>query len=174
MIDESDHLGRRDEPCAGNEPIDRLLPGAHHLPAEDRSVLLEAFARLVHPTALVVAVYLFLVGLHHPGGGFAAGLVVGLGLLLRRVAGGARDLGATARANPGILLGAGLALAAGYGIAGLVLSGDLLHGTVLHLKLPLLGSHALPTSMVFDLGVLLITVGVVLDVLRTLGEEDSR
>lgn len=174
MIDESDNPGGRAEPCAGNEPIDRLLPGAHHLPAEDRSVLLEAFARLVHPTVLVVAAYLFLVGLHHPGGGFAAGLVVGLGLLLRRVAGGPHDLGATARAKPGVLLGAGLALAAGYGIAGLVLGGDLLHGTVLHLDPPLLPAYALPTSMVFELGVLLITVGVVLDVLRTLGEEDSR
>lgn len=174
MIDESDHPGDPGDPQAGNEPLDRLLPGAHHLDADDRSLLLEAFARLVHPTALVVAAYLFVVGLHHPGGGFAAGLVVGLGLLLRRVAGGPRDLGAAARANPGILLGAGLALAAGYGIAGIVLRGDLLHGTVLHLDLPLLPSHELPTSMVFEIGILLITVGVVLDILRTLGAEDDR
>ena len=47
---------------------------------------------------LVVATYLLLVGLHRPGGGFAAGLVAGLALVLRRVAAGPHELGEAALA----------------------------------------------------------------------------
>ena len=155
----------------GSGPSDPLLHGARHLEPGRRSLLLQLFTRIVYPTTAVVAVYLLLTGLHHPGGAFAAGLTVGLALLLRRVVGGPRELGAAMPVKPGILLGVGLLIAAGYGVAGLVITGDLLHGTVLHLDPPLLPVYALPTSLIFETGILLITVGVVLDVIRTLGEE---
>lgn len=163
-----------DQRHAVNAPRDELLRGAHRQPADERSLLVEALARVLYPTILLVAAYLLLVGLHEPGGGFAAGLTVGLALLLRRIAGGPHELGAAARIPPGVLLGAGLTLASGYAVAGLVLAGDLLHGTVLHLDLPGLPAHELPTSLVFEIGVALVVTGLVLDILRTLGQESTR
>lgn len=163
----------RRTPDTGGTGGDRLLAGAGGTTEASRSVLLEAMTRVVHPTTLVLAAYLLLVGLHRPGGGFAAGLVIGLGLVLRRIAGGPHELGAATRLPPGVLLGAGLVLASGYALAGLVLSGDLLHGTVLTVALPLLPPHELPTSLVLEIGVLLIVVGLTLDVLRTLGGDPA-
>lgn len=154
-----------------NLPQDEHLAGARHQPETARSALLEAVSRVLYPAILVVATYLLLVGLSAPGGGFVAGLTVGLGLLLRRIAGGPHELGAAVPAPPGVLLGLGLVVSAGYGVAGLLLSGHLLHGTVGHIDVPGLPALELPASLVFEIGVALIVVGLVLDVLRTLGEE---
>ncbi|UMG94983.1 hypothetical protein [Nocardioides sp. TF02-7] len=54
---------------SGEPPQDRLLAGSRYLDPTSRSALLEALARVVHPTTLVIAAYLLLVGLHHPGAG---------------------------------------------------------------------------------------------------------
>ena len=48
---------------------------------------------------VVFSVYVLFVGHDEPGGGFAAGLIVGLALALRYIAGGAFELG---EARPGI------------------------------------------------------------------------
>ncbi|UMG91837.1 NADH-quinone oxidoreductase subunit K [Nocardioides sp. TF02-7] len=93
---------------------------------------------------------------------------------MRRLAGGPYELGTATRFPPGVLLGGGLVVAAGYGVAGLLTSGDLLHGTVVHVELPVLPTYELPTSLVFEVGVLMIVVGLALDVLRTLGGEQEK
>lgn len=149
----------------------RLLAGAEELPPGHRSLLLETATRLLYPSMLLVSVYLLVVGLQSPGGGFAAGLVLGMALLLRRLAGGPRELGTAVAVPPGILLGTGLTVVAGYSLAGIVLSGTFLKSTVLTVHPPLLGAFEVPTSLVFELGMVLIVVGLVLDVLRTLGEQ---
>lgn len=158
--------------AGGGVPRSTLLPGAADQPPGSRSLLLEVVTRVLHPTVLVVAVHLFLVGLYRPGGGFAAGLLVGLGLVLRRLAGGPRDVGAAARLPVGLVLGAGLLLAAGYALAGPLLLGlpplAEAHG---ELHLPLLGTVSWGTSYLLELAIVLVVVGLVTDVLRTLGAE---
>jgi multisubunit Na+/H+ antiporter MnhB subunit len=153
-------------------PRSRLLPAADRQDPADRSLLLEGLARLVHPSILVVAVYLLVVGLHHPGGGFAAGLVAGLGLVLRRLAGGPHELAAATPAPPGVLLGIGLTLVAGYAAAGIVLDEVLLAGMVWSVDAGFLGHVEIPSSLVFELGTALIVVGLTNDVLRTLGADE--
>lgn len=160
-------------PHESSVPRTRLLHSAHRQPDRRRLLLLEALTRGLYPSILVVAVYLLLAGLTRSGGGFAAGLVVGLGLVLRRLAGGPYELGRAAPLPPGLLLGAGLSLCAGYAVAGLVLTGDVLAGGSLTLGPPLVGELHVPSSLLFELGVATIVVGLVLDVLRTLGAEDT-
>lgn len=158
---------------SGRPERHHLLAAAHHQPPERRAILLEVVTRVIHPSVLVVAGYLLLAGLHRPGGGFAAGLVAGLGLVLRRLAGGPWELGAAAPIPPGALLGAGLAVVAGYGLTGVVLAGEFLSGAVRGVELGPLGHLELATSLVFEIGIALIVVGLVLDVLRTLGASDD-
>lgn len=157
---------------AGMVPRGRLLPAADQQPPQRREMLLEAITRVVHPSVLVVAVYLLLVGLHRPGGGFAAGLVAGLGLVLRRLAGGLWELGVVAPWPPGVLLGVGLSTVVGYGIAGALLTGEFLTGQLWHLSFGPLGVLSVPSALVFELGIVLIVLGLVVDVLRTLGAHD--
>ncbi|MFZ2511673.1 MAG: Na+/H+ antiporter subunit A, partial [Gordonia sp. (in: high G+C Gram-positive bacteria)] len=64
------------------------LRGSELTLGKDRSMVLEAATRLVFPTLVVLSLYFFFAGHNAPGGGFAGGLVMGLALVLRYLAGG--------------------------------------------------------------------------------------
>jgi multicomponent Na+:H+ antiporter subunit A len=114
-------------------------------------------------------VYFFFTGHNTPGGGFAGGLTAGLALMLRYLAGGRYEIAETLPLDAGKVLGAGLALSAGMAVGSILLGAPALSSAVITLDLPLLGTLKFVTSLVFDLGVYLIVVGLVLDVLRSLG-----
>ena len=65
-------------------------------------------------------------------------------------------------------------LVAGTGVAGLMLGAEVLQTAILETTLPVLGDVKLVTSLFFDMGVYLIVVGLVLDILRSLGAELDR
>jgi len=69
---------------AGFVPARRPRPPS----AEPRSQFLPLVARLLLPMAVLVSLYLFLRGHNAPGGGFIAGLVLALALILQYVANG--------------------------------------------------------------------------------------
>jgi multicomponent Na+:H+ antiporter subunit A len=150
------------------------LRGGNLLRPGQRSVVLEVVTRLIFHTIIVASVYLLFAGHNVPGGGFAGGLVAGLALVVRYLAGGRYELGEAAPVDAGLLLGLGLLLAGGTGIAGLLLGGDVLQTAILAGTLPLYGDVKLVTSLVFDTGVYLIVLGLVLDILRSLGAELDR
>ncbi len=139
-----------------------------------RSLLLEVVTRMIFHVIVVFSVYVLFVGHDAPGGGFAAGLIVGLALALRYLAGGAYELGEAAPVAPGTLMGTGLLIAAGTAAYGLIAGGDALESTILKATVPVLGDLKFVTSSIFDIGVYLIVIGLVLDVLRSLGAELDR
>ncbi|GAB2688709.1 Na+/H+ antiporter subunit A [Thalassiella azotivora] len=136
-----------------------------------RSVIFEVVTRLVFHTIVLYSLYLLFSGHNNPGGGFAAGLVVGLALAVRYLAGGRDELKAAAPVMPGWLLGTGLFLSAGTGLVSILLGGDVLQSWILQAELPLLGDVKLVTSLFFDVGVYVVVLGLMLDVLRSLGGE---
>jgi multicomponent Na+:H+ antiporter subunit A len=155
--------------------LERLARRTRPGPAvTERTLLLEVVTRLVFPTIMVVSVYFLFAGHNAPGGGFAGGLLAGLALVVRYVAGGRYELGEAAPVEAGTLLGAGLLCAGVSGLGGLVLGGEVLQSAVLEADVPVLGHVKLVTSLLFDVGVYLIVVGLVLDVLRSLGAELDR
>ncbi len=139
-----------------------------------RSVIFEVVTRLLFHTMILYSVYLLVAGHNAPGGGFAAGLVTAIALILRYLAGGRYELGEAAPVQPGLLLGGGLVLAAGVGIVGLLAGGAPLQSVIVDLHVPVVGTIHLVTSVFFDMGVYLVVVGLVLDVLRSLGAEVDR
>ncbi|MEV2275729.1 Na+/H+ antiporter subunit A [Nocardiopsis sp. NPDC049922] len=145
------------------------LAGADALPTERRSVIFEVVSRFLFPVVMVISVYLLLTGHSAVGGGFAGGIVAGLALIVRYLAGGRFELYATAWVQPGALIGAGLALSTGVALAGPLIGGDILSGGSLDLHVPLMGDLHLTTSLVFDTGVYLLVIGLILDILRSLG-----
>ncbi len=152
-------------------PPDRTtwLLGSDLRDPRHRSMVLEATTRLIFPTIVVLSVYFFWAGHNSPGGGFAGGLTMGLGLVLRYLAGGRYELGEALPLEPGRILGAGLAISAGTATASLLLGAPALSSAVFQVTLPLLGDVKLVTALFFDLGIYMIVVGLVLDVLRSLG-----
>lgn len=134
-----------------------------------RSLVLEVATRLIFPLIMVLSFYFFFAGHNTPGGGFAGGLTAGLALVLRYLAGGRYELGEALPLDAGKVLGAGLILSAGTAVTSLLLGAPVLSSAVLQFDLPVLGHVKLVTALFFDLGVYLIVVGLVLDVLRSLG-----
>ncbi|WP_347059128.1 Na+/H+ antiporter subunit A [Blastococcus sp. HT6-30] len=165
---------------ARQEKRSRRAPRRHWLAAsaalapERRSVVLEVVTRILFHSIVVFSVFLLFSGHNQPGGGFAGGLVAGLALVLRYLAGGRYELGEAAPVDPGLLLGIGLLLAGGTGVTGLLLGAEVLETAILETALPVLGDVKLVTSLFFDVGVYLIVVGLVLDILRSLGAELDR
>ena len=144
------------------------------LAPQRRSVIFEVVTRLLFHTMVVVALYLLFAGHNAPGGGFAAGLVVGIALIVRYLAGGRYELGEAAPVHPGLLLGSGLFLSAGVGLVALLGGGEVLQSWIVDIHVPVIGTIHLVTSLFFDVGVFLVVIGLVLDVLRSLGAEIDR
>ncbi|GAA1829730.1 Na+/H+ antiporter subunit A [Agromyces salentinus] len=150
-----------------------LLAGRTISP-QNRSILIEVLVRLLFHPAIVVSVFLLFVGHNAPGGGFAGGLLAGLALVARYLAGGRYELGEAAPVDAGRLLGTGLLLAAGTATASLFFGGAALQSAWFEAEVPVLGTLSIGTSTLFDIGVYLVVVGLVLDILRSLGGEVDR
>ena len=139
-----------------------------------RSILLEVVVRLIFHAVIVLSIYLLFAGHNLPGGGFAGGLVAGLALVARYLAGGRYELSAAVPVGAGAVLGTGIAIAATTALVPLFFGADALTSTYWEASLWLLGEVEFVTSTIFDIGVYLVVVGLVLDVLRSLGAEVDR
>ncbi|MDP3893709.1 Na+/H+ antiporter subunit A [Nocardioides sp.] len=150
------------------------LSASRTLAAERRSIVLEVVTRLLFHTIIVFSIYLLFTGHNNPGGGFAAGMVTGLALVVRYLAGGKYELDEAAPVDAGILIGTGLFLATVSGLAPLLLGGAVLQTAIVDVPLGPFGELHLVSSLGFDVGVYLVVVGLVLDLLRTFGSRIDR
>jgi multicomponent Na+:H+ antiporter subunit A len=130
--------------------------------------LLDRLAGVVVPIALVFAAFLFFAGHNAPGGGFIGGLVAGAALTLEYARGGRDALSRIVPFDPRYLLGVGLLISASTGVVGLV-DGEFLESSTFEVDVALLGTLKTTTALPFDVGVLMVVVGLVLTVLLRLG-----
>ncbi|MFQ4148675.1 Na+/H+ antiporter subunit A [Arthrobacter sp. LAPM80] len=147
------------------------LVAGRTLAPERRSIIIEVVTRLVFHSIIVISIYLLMAGHNGTGGGFAGGLVAGLALTIRYLAGGRFELQEATRISAGTLLGLGLAMAAMTGIIPLFLGGEIFQSAIIAFDLPIFGHVKFVSSTLFDIGVYLVVVGLVVDVLRSLGSE---
>jgi multicomponent Na+:H+ antiporter subunit A len=152
-------------------PRDPWLVAGRTLAPERRSIVFEVVTRLLFHTVIVLSVYLLIAGHNLPGGGFAGGLVAGIALAVRYLAGGRFELAEASPVSAGALLGTGLAIVSLTAAAPLLFGGAVLESYILEFWLPVIGDVKFVTSTIFDIGVYIIVVGLVLDVLRSLGSE---
>lgn len=150
------------------------LVGGTRVRPENRSILLEIVVRVLFHSIIIVSLYVLFAGHNLPGGGFAGGLIAGMALVMRYVAGGRYELGAAAPTDAGRLLGVGMALAVGCAVVPLFFGAAPLTSAFFEVELPVLGHLEFVTSTIFDIGVYLVVIGLVLDVLRSLGAEVDR
>lgn len=153
-----------------------MLPGACPSGTE-RTLLLEMAARVLFPTVLVFSLYLLMEGHYGPGGGFSGGLVAGLAFVLRHIAGGGETVGAFRRVRPPMVIGIGLAIAIATALVPALFGAPVLSSVKIEIPLPLGGKLDIVSSLLLDVGVYLLIIGVVLDLLRSLGsgiERDAR
>ena len=120
------------------------------------SPILRPAVEAISPLALMMAIYLLFAGHNSPGGGFAAGLVIGAVIALRRLA----DLPFPAVAIP--LIAAGITVIALVAAAPLILGNPLLDQSIWKLEVPLIGTVKSGSALPFDIGVTAIVVGLVM------------
>ena len=133
------------------------------------STILQAATRVLMPLLLLLAVFLLLRGHNHPGGGFVGGLVAASSFVLYSIAFGV-DAGRRALGiSPGLLLGSGPLVALLSGLPAVFTGQPFM--TALWTELPF-GSRAVPlgTPLLFDVGVFLAVIGVVLTIVFTLAD----
>ncbi|WP_426997308.1 Na+/H+ antiporter subunit A [Pseudarthrobacter sp. N5] len=150
---------------------DAWLVAGRTMAPERRSIIFEVVTRLIFHSMIIFSIYLLLAGHNLPGGGFAGGLTAGLALTLRYLAGGRFELREATPISAGTLLGVGLATTAASGIVPLLLGGQIFQSAIIELWLPVFGDIKFVTSTIFDIGVYIVVIGLVLDVLRSLGAE---
>ena len=148
---------------------DPFLLAGRTLAPERRSIIFEVVARLLFHSFMMVSLYLLVAGHNAPGGGFAGGLMAGLALTMRYLAGGRYELERATPVNAGWMLGAGLALASLYAVAPVFFGGTVMQSYTFEWDMVVFGHVKFVTAVIFDVGVYLIVIGLVLDILRSLG-----
>ncbi len=144
---------------------------AHGRPwdTDTHPVILATFARLLLPLALLVSFYIFLRGHNLPGGGFIAGLVTAVALIVQHLANGVNWSQTRLSAYTHPWIAAGLIIALLTGLGSWLFGRPFLTSTFGHMNWPLVGEFELASAMAFDLGVYLVVVGATLLILINLG-----
>ena len=145
----------------------------------NRSLMIEVSTRLLFPSMIALSVYFFFAGHNAPGGGFAGGLVAALAFTLRYLAGGRHELDEALPIDAGRILGLGILLSLTAVIVPMFFGRPPLSSEVAEFSVPLIGEVHVPSALVFDLGVYMVVVGLIVAVMGALGakldqEEDIR
>jgi multicomponent K+:H+ antiporter subunit A len=137
--------------------------------AERYPLMLSVLSQPLLPLALLVSAYLFLRGHNAPGGGFIAGLVTGTAMLLQYVAHGSAWASERLPWDYTRVIALGLLVATGTGLASWAFGAPFLTSTFGYVTWPVVGKFELASAMLFDLGIYLAVVGVVMVILSRLG-----
>jgi multicomponent K+:H+ antiporter subunit A len=135
-------------------------------------MLLSRLTRLLLPLALTVSVFIFLRGHNEPGGGFVAGLVTAVALVLQYFGSGGAFARPRLPLNGRVIAAAGLLVAGATGAGAFAFGRPFLTSAHGYVQLPLIGDVHLASAIAFDLGVYLTVVGGVMLILTLLGSGD--
>ncbi len=135
------------------------------------TTLLQLAAKVIRFIMLVVSVFVLLRGHNQPGGGFLGGLLAGAGIVIYVIAFYSHALLSKTLRRVAPLRVIGLILALGSGLLGIIFGKSFLHAQWYKLDLPLLGTLDLSTPLLFDIGVYLTVVGIMVMVILLLMED---
>jgi multicomponent K+:H+ antiporter subunit A len=139
-------------------------------------LMLRITASWILPIALVVSLYIFLRGHNLPGGGFIAGLITALALIIQYMALGQDHAEQLLKAKSGrlyeIWIGTGLVIAGLTGLGAWFWGRPFLTSAHFYVSPPILGEMHLATAALFDVGVYITVVGATMLLISVLG--DSR
>jgi len=136
--------------------------------ADRHPLIMSVAMRLMLPLALMVAAYIFLRGHNMPGGGFIAGLVASVALVLQYMGSGYSWAAERMKVDYHAFIGAGVLIAGATGIAAMVMDFPFLTSAFAHLHWPIVGEFEVASAMGFDTGVFLTVVGAVMVALANL------
>ncbi len=119
---------------------------------------------------LMFAAFVFLRGHNLPGGGFIAGLIAALAIVLQYLGNGIKWTSARIRTDMHLVIAAGLFFAIATGLVSILLGFPFLTSAFTYLNWPVVGKFEVASAMMFDLGVFLVVVGATVMILVELGK----
>ena len=134
------------------------------------SPILRSGTRFLVPLMLLFSLFLLVRGHNEPGGGFVGGLVAATAIALVLLSEGLGEARRLLRVDPLALVAAGLLVALASGVPPLLRGWPYMTGLWLKVPLPVVGKVGSP--VIFDVGVYLVVLGIVLAILFALAEEE--
>ena len=133
------------------------------------SIILSTAVRYLMPLLLIFSVFLLIRGHNEIGGGFVGGLVAAAAIILYAIAHNVAAARRILRLNPRTVIALGLLIALLSGLFGWLARQPFMTGLWLQQPVAVIGKVGTP--LLFDLGVYLVVIGVVLMIMFTLAEE---
>jgi multicomponent Na+:H+ antiporter subunit B len=136
------------------------------------SLILRTASRFLLILLFQFSIFLLLRGHNEPGGGFVGGLVLATAFTLYAIAYDVRTIRRFLPCRTQTIIGVGLLLGGLSGVWSLFRGQPFMTGQWAHLEFMGLELH-LGTPLLFDFGVYLVVVGVVLIIIMSLAEEEE-
>ena len=125
-------------------------------------MMMVVMTRVIMPVVLMVGFYIFLRGHNEPGGGFIAGLIVSIAVVMQYMASGFAWASARLRYPYHGIIGTGVLIAGLTGIGSWFFGKPFLTSDFTYVRIPPFEKFELATAALFDLGVFLAVVGAVM------------
>jgi len=137
------------------------------------SLILNRIARIVVHIILLFSIFMLFKGHNEPGGGFIAGLMAAVAIVLVYLVYDLQTVKNLMPVSYPAMIALGLFFAVGTGLGGVILGYPFLTQTFDYFQIPLIGEIELATALSFDIGVFLVVVGATLLIISTLGESSK-
>ncbi|WP_323779898.1 monovalent cation/H+ antiporter subunit A [Leisingera sp.] len=125
-------------------------------------MMMVVLTRVMMPVILLVGFYIFWRGHNEPGGGFIAGLIVSIGVVMQYMASGFAWTSARLKYPYHGVIGSGVLIAGLTGIGSWFVANPFLTSDFTYVRIPPFEKFELATAALFDLGVFLAVVGAVM------------
>ena len=134
-------------------------------------VILQSIAKIVVFIILTLALYLFFAGHHSPGGGFVAGLILAAAIVLLCLTFDVETVKEGLPVDFKLVAALGAFIVVACGIGATVFGVDFLTQAFATIHLPFFGDVDLTTVTIFESGVTLAVVGVVVTIILSISED---
>ncbi|MDQ3536986.1 MAG: Na+/H+ antiporter subunit B [Bacteroidota bacterium] len=133
-----------------------------------KTVILATAIKLLMPLFIIFSLYLLFRGHNEPGGGFIGGLIGSIGFVFYTMTFGPRETKRKYKINAMAIIATGLLIAGLSGMISVFLGDPFLTARWEDYYLPFIGRPGTP--LLFDVGVYILVLGIVLKITLTMSE----
>ncbi|OLN23937.1 Na(+)/H(+) antiporter subunit B [Domibacillus antri] len=137
----------------------------------ENDVILQTVSKVAVFIILTFGVYLFLAGHHNPGGGFIGGLTLSSAFVLLYLAFDVETVNAGIPMDYKMVAATGVLISVFSGMGALLFGSAFLSQTFAYFDLPIFGKTELATVVLFESGIALGVVGVVVTIMISISED---
>lgn len=136
-------------------------------------IILQTVTKVIIFIIITFSIYLFFAGHYYPGGGFIGGLMTASAVVLLFLAFDTVTVEHVIPIDFIQMIAFGLLLAVGTGALSMLIDIPFLTHFFHYFNLPLFGKTGLTTTILFDLGVYFVVVGITITIIKSIGENDK-